>query len=930
MNGSTVELRLTDVERRLRRVELWVGMPPEREPAEERAAALRETAVAAAEMTPMPVIPLTEEATALPPPPPVIAAGAETEPGWLDLEQDVPAKAPKLVAPPPLPPEALRPRHVGYQPVIPPRPMPVAEQGGVERAIGLKWAGWVGAIVLVIGAGLGIKFAYDNGWFAAIPAGLRVALIAAAGLALIGAGEWVFRRVEQLAAVGLFSAGVAILFVDSYAGFRFYNLYPREVAFALMAVSTLLGAGVAMRGRLVSIAVLSILGGQIAPALLAGPTPNLTAFLGYLLVLQAIALVLAWWGGQPKWWTLRGLSLACTAVWVLAVADKLPGSGAALPFLLTSAAMFHAELIVTSGYRASAATGRTRGVIFSTLTTAGLTAGLLLALGHASDAARGTAVILVAAACAVIGFALPGNRMNWNWSALRIAYRVQAAGLLIIAVPVWFSGINVEIGWAVLAVAYAVFAAVLDVPIARAAAVVTWSLAAGHLAQRSGANSREFEWLGTHVSALTLEAWALAAVAQLIAILTARSAKAVLQAAQIAVAASVMGTIYFVCTSLGALPPLGATVALAAYAWLLVAVDRVEPRSRAAIQAVAAIALATAKWAVVDLLAERLSSGWSASQRAAVLNPAMAVGGLLAVTIAAMGWLWRGRLIANLERRGSGERAARDATVLIGGLVIALMAIGLSFEVDRVVEQRLWSRAAPMLWPAGQLKELLWTVLWSAACAAFCGLARWIGASEEWLRAAGRLAVVLAVKFLLIDAIGYRLADGVALAPPMVNAQVIAALAVVGALAASRLRGQPIVFLIVLVLLVTGAGEIDRAFERFAAAGSMPRLQAELAKQVALSIYGGVFAVASVVVGFRWPSAAARYFGLGLFGLTLLKVVLVDLQNAGQGYRVLSFIGVGLLLLGTSVLYGKLSPRLLAVTPQERSPLPQEAQTPGA
>jgi uncharacterized membrane protein len=243
-----------------------------------------------------------------------------------------------------------------------------------------------------------------------------------------------------------------------------------------------------------------------------------------------------------------------------------------------------------------------------------------------------------------------------------------------------------------------------------------------------------------------------------------------------------------------------------------------------------------------------------------------------------------------------------------------------------------------MLWPAGQLKQLLWTVLWSAACAAFCGLARWLDASEGWLRAGGRLAAVLAVKFLLIDAIGYRLADGAALAPSIVNAQVIAALAVVGALAAAAgRRGQWGVLLVVLVLLVAGAGEIDRAFERLAAAGTMPRLQAELAKQVALSIYGGVFAVAAVVVGFRWPSAAARYFGLGLFGMTLLKVVLVDLQNAGQGYRVLSFIGVGLLLLGTSVLYGKLSPRLLAAAagPSPREPLwssePQEqtAETPG-
>jgi uncharacterized membrane protein len=43
----------------------------------------------------------------------------------------------------------------------------------------------------------------------------------------------------------------------------------------------------------------------------------------------------------------------------------------------------------------------------------------------------------------------------------------------------------------------------------------------------------------------------------------------------------------------------------------------------------------------------------------------------------------------------------------------------------------------------------------------------------------------------------------------------------------------------------------------------------------------------------------------------VLKVVLVDLSSAGTGWRILSFIGLGVLLLGTSVLYGKFSPVLL-------------------
>ena len=87
---------------------------------------------------------------------------------------------------------------------------------------------------------------------------------------------------------------VAALFLVSYAGHGYYGLYEKHTAFALMALSTLIGAAVAMRGKLVSIAVLSLLGGLIAPAVLHGDSNLVTPFLAYLLMLQVVALVLSW------------------------------------------------------------------------------------------------------------------------------------------------------------------------------------------------------------------------------------------------------------------------------------------------------------------------------------------------------------------------------------------------------------------------------------------------------------------------------------------------------------------------------------------------------------------------------------------------------------------------------------------------------------
>jgi len=116
-------------------------------------------------------------------------------------------------------------------------------------------------------------------------------------------------------------------------------------------------------------------------------------------------------------------------------------------------------------------------------------------------------------------------------------------------------------------------------------------------------------------------------------------------------------------------------------------------------------------------------------------------------------------------------------------------------------------------------------------------------------------------------------------------------------------------FLAVLILLWCGSLEIDRAFEHWV--GPSVFANPHLAKQVALSVFWAVFAVGSVAAGFAARVRSLRWLGLGLFAITLGKILLVDLGQVSTGYRILSFLGVGALLLGTSVLYGKLSPKLL-------------------
>jgi uncharacterized membrane protein len=196
---------------------------------------------------------------------------------------------------------------------------------------------------------------------------------------------------------------------------------------------------------------------------------------------------------------------------------------------------------------------------------------------------------------------------------------------------------------------------------------------------------------------------------------------------------------------------------------------------------------------------------------------------------------------------------------------------------------------------------------------------------RQWARSFAWFPTLLTAKFILCDVIGFSCLGTPAHVLPVANLQTIAAVLVIAVLVTYRyLHGTGIEagpeskvhhfagVAIVGILILLGWTEIGRAFANRVVAGTMSVRDAALARSVAISIFNAVFAVASVTAGFRFRKVELRYLGLGLFGLTLAKIFFVDLAGAAQGYRILSFIALGLLLLGTSVLYGKLSPRLLA------------------
>jgi uncharacterized membrane protein len=70
--------------------------------------------------------------------------------------------------------------------------------------------------------------------------------------------------------------------------------------------------------------------------------------------------------------------------------------------------------------------------------------------------------------------------------------------------------------------------------------------------------------------------------------------------------------------------------------------------------------------------------------------------------------------------------------------------------------------------------------------------------------------------------------------------------------------------------------------------------------------------VGTVVVGLRRDLGVVRIAGLALLGVAVAKVFLFDLAMLTSVYRVVSFIGLGLLLIGGALAWQRLRPRALS------------------
>lgn len=74
-------------------------------------------------------------------------------------------------------------------------------------------------------------------------------------------------------------------------------------------------------------------------------------------------------------------------------------------------------------------------------------------------------------------------------------------------------------------------------------------------------------------------------------------------------------------------------------------------------------------------------------------------------------------------------------------------------------------------------------------------------------------------------------------------------------------------------------------------------------QQLALSLVWLLYSVLLMTVGFWRSNRGLRLIAIGLFGITILKIFLYDLSSLETAYRIVSFVGLGAILLGVSYGY---------------------------
>ena len=174
----------------------------------------------------------------------------------------------------------------------------------------------VGVLLSLIGLGFLLGVALEQGWIT-LTIEVRHILVALFGVLLLVVG-WRVRDRNPIYGLSLQGGGIAVLYLTTYVAHAVYDLLPASAA-AAVVVAVTVGAGVlAVLEDARSLAVLGIIGGFLAPVLAYSDAEDHVLVFGFYVILSAAIVAVAWFKIWPELNLLGlGFTLGVSVFWLV-------------------------------------------------------------------------------------------------------------------------------------------------------------------------------------------------------------------------------------------------------------------------------------------------------------------------------------------------------------------------------------------------------------------------------------------------------------------------------------------------------------------------------------------------------------------------------------------------------------------------------------
>jgi len=223
---------------------------------------------------------------------------------------------------------------------------------GFEERFGTRWTVWVGGIALALGGIFLVRYSIEQGL---LGPGVRIALGLLLAAALVAGGEWA-RRKENLSGIAglpsahipgiLTAAGTTVAYATAYAAYALYDFLVPGVAFVLLGIIALATLAAALlHGP--ALAGLGLIGAYVSPALVAADEPNFLALYLYLAIVTGAAFALA---RMRLWRWLAMTAVAAGVVWLFIGIDASWDQSIAPHAFFAAAGFVLAAALIVSGF----------------------------------------------------------------------------------------------------------------------------------------------------------------------------------------------------------------------------------------------------------------------------------------------------------------------------------------------------------------------------------------------------------------------------------------------------------------------------------------------------------------------------------------------------------------------------------------------------